>query len=377
MYNYLLILFFTYVIDACAMEKNVNLTEGIELPECSSSLSTINKEQLLSLVATMNCDNDDICVATQQKCHCYENSSQNWFAIINSNYHAKKKLYKRSLDTLPPCVANHITYINKFLIEGPNPAGITVTTVESGGIHCINAFYENNRNDFAAIYNGSVLSLALSSDNILAISGPHQEGFYFSLYKIATEVHKEFFSKERIRPKLIKLAIKSHPNLGLLFKKMTFIKPNLLWCIDLKNKLRAVYFDKEHRVITHNDWIVLPEGKKQRVKFFSSDPANRQYTLLVDSADDIYAGVITQKEYALKKIRTVQSLINQIKTKKYLQYPNLTDVRLANKKCFFTFTQVDEKTEVSFKFDLSFNGKAIKSNIADECFVLLLKNFDE
>ena len=359
-------LLLTIIAASCvtAMEKNISLSTAIELhPEICAYHSI---EDASRVVSHMSYGNEDYSIVEKKVCNQYENYSQNWYADISDNYTAKKKLYKESLYMMPSIIKDHSCPVTKFFIDGPNTGNTTVTYIESHGMHGINVF-NKYANTGPVTYGGTVLSMALSADTKLAISGPHAKGFYFTVYDIIFKPDKPLFGKKRELPQLVDSSISYSSDMGLLFKKMTFMNHDTLWCIDLKNKLRKVTLNYSKNCVIANQAIPLPLGKNQRVNFFASDPASRQHFVLVDNYADVYTGIVLKQNYILKKLRTLSSIIATLKEEDRARACCLREVRLANKKCFFIFNISDtNKTaqshlpskQIVCKFDLNFTPKS-------------------
>lgn len=362
-----------------AMENNVPLSCAIEL---HPDLIITSNENASHSLSCLTYDNDDYAISHKKECDPCENDSQNWFADISDNYKAKKKLYKQSFYTMPTVIKDHSCPVSKFLVDGPNHSGTTVTYIESRGTYCLNVFNKHS-NSVPLTYAGSILSMALSADTKLALCGPHLQGFYFAVYDIIFKPDKPLLGKKREVPQLVNSGLSYAQDLGLLFKKMTFMTPEMLWCVDLKNKLRRVCLDYKTSCVTSNDLIPLPLGKNHRVAFFASDPASRQHILLVDNYSDIYTGMVLQDRYLLKKLRTLSSIIATVKEQDKPLLCCLKEVRLANNKCFFIFNSKDpQKKSVSHlptqqivcKFDLAARITNEKQSDDRQLFVLPFVN---
>lgn len=135
---------------------------------------------------------------------------------------------------------------------------------------------------------------------------------------------------------------------------MMFAHPELLYCVDLKNKLRAVTYDSDQKLITANKNVPLPRGKQQRVSCFALDNMRPNNALLVDNSHDIYFIVTDDvhfNQWQFKKLSTIAALLQSAHNKVPTDDLRFKYVKLKNGICYFGFA-ASEKKELLLSYKL-------------------------
>lgn len=335
------------VFTLCMFFNTVSMEHGFEME---------TKPRQFHWAAAVELDTQETNIRQHSPCHKNQNNNQNWFdpGLDEKKMHT---FYKDAVLSLEEKIITRYGYgVDSYTLEGPNPLGTSITTISSQGKFSILTTDKNNKKLKQSLcYRGSLSAVALSSDNILAINGPSPEsGYFFELYQVGSEHYKGFFGGMKERPALTSLGSSTVTGLGLLFKRMMFAHPELLYCVDLKNKLRAVRYDSEQKLITANKNVPLPRGKNQRVKCFALDSMRENNAVLVDNLDDIYF-IVTHNshlnQWQFKKLKTLTALLELVKDKVPVHDLRLKYVKLKNAVCFFGFA-VPKGKELLLSFKL-------------------------